>query len=255
MAQDTDSTPEMKMGPMQGGRPPADARSPDYSNGIGYGSMKGMDMADDASVSRLLVDQLELTHSGEANGQLWEAEAWYGNDRDKGWLRTEGERRSGELEDADIEALWNHNVATFWSTQLGARQDFGTGPRRSWAAFGIEALVPYWFEVEATAYAGSSGRTAARLRAEYELLFTQRLILQPEAEVNLYGKSDPERGLGSGVSEVQLGLRLRYEIRRELAPYVGVSWIRRTGTTADFARQDHEPATEWQVVAGLRLWL
>jgi copper resistance protein B len=239
---------------LQGGRPPPDARSPDYSEGADYGSMKGMDMADEALFGRLLVDQLEAWHSADANGQLWEAQGWYGNDSDKGWLRTEGERRSGRLEDADLEAFWNHNISAFWSTQLGARQDFGTGPQRSWAAFGVEGLTPYWFDVEATAYAATSGRTAARLRAEYELLFTQRLILQPEAEVNLYGMSDPQRRLGSGITNAQLGLRLRYEIRRELAPYVGVSWVRQIGATADYARQDHQHVAAWQVLAGVRMW-
>ena len=248
------SMPGMKMGPMQGGRPPPDARSPDYSQGVGYGSMKGMDMDDDALFGRVLIDQLEQMHSSDGNGQLWEGEAWYGNDRDKAWLRTEGERRSGTLEDADVEAFWNHNVGAFWSTQLGARQDFGAGPGRSWAAFGIEALVPYWFEVEATAYAAPSGRTAGRLRAEYELLFTQRLILQPEAEVNLYGRDDPRRRIGSGLSDVQFGLRLRYEFRREIAPYVGVSLTRRTGVTADYAREDRLPVTDRQIVLGIRLW-
>ena len=251
---DMSTMPGMKMGPMQGGGPPPDARSPDYSESVGYGSMKGMDMADDALFGRLLLDQLEQFHSDDANGQFWEAEAWYGNDRDKAWLRTEGERRSGTLESADLEAFWSHTVGAFWSTQLGARQDFDTGPKRTWAAFGVEALVPYWLDVEATAYATSSGRTAARLRAEYELLFTQRLILQSEGEMNLYGKSDPERRLGSGLSDVQIALRLRYEIRREFAPYLGVSWIRLTGATADFARQDRRAVVEWQALAGVRMW-
>ena len=251
---DMSTMPGMKMGPMQGGGPPPDARSPDYSEGVGYGSMKGMDMADDTLFGRLLLDQLEQFHSDDANGQFWEAEAWYGNDRDKAWLRTEGERRSGTLESADLEAFWNHTVGAFWSTQLGVRQDFDTGPKRTWAALGVEALVPYWLDVEATAYAASSGRTAARLRAEYELLFTQRLILQSEGEINLYGRSDPERHLGRGLSDVQIALRLRYEIHREFAPYLGVSWIRLTGATADFARQDRQAVVEWQALAGVRMW-
>jgi copper resistance protein B len=246
--------PGMTMGPMQGGSPPPNARSPDYSDGVGYGSMKGMDMADNASLGMLLIDQLEAFHGRGANGQSWEAEGWYGNDENKLWVRTEGERSRGKLEDGDLEAFWNHNIATYWSTQLGARQDLGEGPKRSWAAFGVQGLAPYWFEVEATGYVGASGRTAARLRADYEMLFTQRLILQPEAEINLYGKNDPQRRIGSGVSDVQFGLRLRYEIRRQFAPYIGVNWVRRIGTTADYARQDHQPILDRQIVAGVRLW-
>ena len=150
--------------------------------------------------------------------------------------------------------FWNHSLATYWSTQLGARQDFGIGPGRTWAAFGVQGIAPYWFELEATAYAGPYGRTAARVRAEYELLFTQKLILQPELEANFYGKDDPQRRIGSGLSDVQFGLRLRYEIRREFAPYIGVNFVDRVGTTADFARQDHQPVFDRQFVAGIRIW-
>ena len=244
----------MSMGPMQGGNAPGNARSPDYSDGVGYGPMQGMDMADNKPLGKLLIDQLEA-YDGRAGGaQRWDAEAWYGNDLNKLWLRSEGDRRRGTLEEGDVEAFWNHAVAPYWSTQLGVRQDLGVGPGRSWAAFGVQGLAPYWFELEATGYVGQAGRTAARLRVTYELLLTQRLILQPEAEVNLYGRNDPQRRIGSGVSDVQLGLRLRYEIRRQFAPYVGVNWVRRIGTTADYARQDHQPVFDPQLVAGLRLW-
>jgi copper resistance protein B len=249
-----DAMPGMTMGPMQGGEPPPNARSPDYSDGTTYGPMKGMDMADNASMGMLLIDQLEAFHGSYANGQTWEAEGWYGNDVNKLWVRTEGERSDGTLEDADLEAFWNRNIATFWSTQLGVRHDFGEGPSRTWAAFGVQGLSPYWFELEATAYVGQSGRTAARLRAEYELLLTQRLILQPEAEINLYGKDDPARRIGSGLSDVQFGLRLRYEVNRQFAPYIGVNMIRRVGATADFAREDSQPVFDRQIVAGVRLW-
>jgi len=244
----------MTMGPMQGGNPPPDARSPDYSDGVDYGAMQGMDMADNAPLGMLLIDQLEAFHGRDANGQTWEAEGWYGNDTNKLWIRTEGERSRGKLDDGDLEAFWNHAVATYWGSQLGVRQDIGEGPKRTWAAFGVQGLAPYWFELEATGYIGANGRTAARLRGDYELLFTQRLILQPEAEVNLYGKDDPQRRIGSGVSDVQFGLRLRYEFHRQFAPYIGVNWVRRLGTTADHARQDRSPVLDRQIVAGVRIW-
>ena len=253
-AHGTDSTPGMTMGPMQGGRAPADARSGDYSDGIAASPARGLHMHGGAPAGMLLIDQLEAFHGRDANGQSWEIQGWYGNDSNKLWLRSEGERSRGKLEDGNVEVLWNRNVATFWSTQLGVRHDFGEGPARSWAAFGIQGLAPYWFELEATGYAGAGGRTAARLRAEYELLFTQRLILQPEAEINLYGKNDPQRRIGRGISDVQFGLRLRYEIRRQFAPYVGVNWVRRVGTSADYARQDRQPVLDRQIVAGVRIW-
>lgn len=249
-----DSMSGMTMGPMQGGSPPPNARSPDYSDGVGYGSMKGMDMADDASLGMLLIDQLEAFNGSNANGQSWEAEGWYGNDKNKLWIRSEGERSHGSVDDGDVEAFWNRNVATYWSTQLGVRQDVGAGPKRTWAALGMEGLAPYWFEVQATAYVSAAGRTAARLRADYDMRFTQRLILQPELEANLYGKNDPRQRVGSGLSDVELGLRLRYEIHRQFAPYIGISWLRRIGTTADYARQDHQSPLDRQFVAGVRLW-
>lgn len=246
--------PGMTMGPMQGGSPPPNARSPDYSDGVAGSPVNGLHMHGSTPVGMLLIDQLEAFHGRNANGQSWEAEGWYGNDENKLWVRTEGERSRGKLEDGDLEAFWNHNIATFWSTQLGVRQELGEGPNRSWAAFGVQGLAPYWFEVEATGYVGASGRTAMRLRADYDMLFTQRLILQPEAEINLYGKNDPQRRIGSGVSDVQFGLRLRYEIRRQFAPYIGVNWVRRIGTTASYARQDHQPILDRQIVAGVRIW-
>jgi len=244
----------MSMGAMQGGKPPPQVRSADYSDGIGYGSMRGMDMRDDAPLGMLRFDQLEAFHGKDGNGQAWEAQGWYGDDNDKLWVRSEGERSRGRVEDGDVEALWSHAVASFWDTQLGLRQDLGDGPSRHWAAFGIQGLAPYWFELEATAYLGPSGRTAARLRVEYELLFTQRLILQPEFEANAYGRSDPARRLGSGLSDAQFGLRLRYEIRRQFAPYLGVVWTRRFGGTADFARDDRQAIFDPQWVAGVRIW-
>lgn len=253
------SLPPMHLGPMQGGSAPPGARSGDYSDGIGYGAMTGMDMRDNAPMAMLMVDQLEAVHGGDADGQNWEAEGWIGNDNDKLWLRTEGERRAGRLDDGDLEALWNHAIAPYWNSQFGVRQDFGRGPGRRWAAFGIQGLTPYWFELEATGYVGEGGRTAARVRAEYDVLLTQRLVLQPELETNIYSQSDPARRIRSGLSDAQLGLRLRYEISRQFAPYVGLVWTRR------FARADNVPpgglpsdtdssSFERQWMAGVRLW-
>ena len=244
------------MGPMQGGNPPSDARDPDYSAGAQYPPDHGIDMAmdDNARIGMLLVDQLEAFHGMHGSGQQWDIEGRYGNDYDKLWLRTEGERSGGRLEDASVEAFWNHAVAPFWSTQLGVRSDVGEGPGRQWAAFGLQGLAPYWFELEATGYVGPSGRTAVRLRAEYELLFTQRLVLQPQFEANAYGKADPARRLGSGLADASFGLRLRYEFHRQFAPYVGIDLVRRFGRTADLVRAEGEHAFDPQLVAGVRIW-
>ena len=145
-------------------------------------------------------------------------------------------------------------MAAYWDTQLGVRHDGGEGPSRSWLAFGVQGLAPYWFEVDAAVYVGDAGRTALRLEAEYELLLTQKLILQPRVEANLYGKRDAERGLGAGLSDLTAGVRLRYEIRREFAPYVGIEWAGKFGRTADYAQAAGEDAKETRFVAGLRFW-
>ncbi len=218
-------------------------------------SMQNMDMNDNASRGMLLIDQLEYANGYNGNGPMWEAQGWYGNDNDKLWLRSEGEGSHGRIDEGDIEALWNRLFSAFWSTQLGIRHDLGIGPHHDWAAFGIQGLTPYWVDLEATAYASGPGRLAARMRAEYTLRFTRRWVLQPEFEANLYDKDDPAQRIGDGVSNAQLGLRLRYEISKQFAPYVGLVWTRRFGTTAGFAREDRIPAFDRQFVVGLRVWL
>lgn len=251
---DTDDIQGMDHGSMQGGRAPPGARSPDYSDGYGYGSMRGMNMADDASHAMLLLDQLEYVHSDAGNGLGLDAQGWYGGDLNKAWFKADGEGRSARLEDLRVEALWDHTVAIYWDTQLGVRHDFGEGPGRTWAAFGVQGLAPYWFDVEASAYVGPTGRTAARLEVEYQILFTQRLILTPDVEINLYGRDDSARGIGSGLSNAEFGLRLRYEIRRQFAPYVGIVWNQAFGATADYAHENGEPRLDRQLVAGVRIW-
>ncbi|HEX5305480.1 MAG TPA: copper resistance protein B [Dyella sp.] len=244
----------MPMGAMQGGSAPPHARSPDYSDGYRHSTMPGMDMADSAPLAMLQVDRLEAFHGRDGSGQAWDLQGWVGRDADKLWLRSEGERRAGRLDDGDVEALWSHAVAPYWDSTLGLRHDLGEGPSRDWLAAGVQGLAPYWFEVQATLYLGASGRSAARVRASYEVLFTQRLILQPELEANFQGRRDPARGLGRGLTDVQFGLRLRYEVRREFAPYVGVQFVQRIGGTADLARAAGRPVFDRQLVAGLRFW-
>ncbi len=215
-----------------------------------------MQMHDDALFAMFKLDQFE--RAVDANAIAWEVEAWYGSDFDKLWLRSEGTRENSSAEngrsDLRTELIWNHAFAAFWDWQLGGRHDSGSGPTRDWVGFGVQGLAPYWIELQATAYVGEQGRSAARLRAEYELLLTQKLILQPEVELNLYGKDDPRREVGAGLSDATFGLRLRYEIRREFAPYVGIVWSRRFGDAADFARAAGHDAMDAQLVAGVRVW-
>lgn len=244
----------MSMSSMQGGSAPADARSADYSDGYRYGPMRGMDMPDDALLGMVLLDQLEYAYSARGNSEFIDGQAWYGRNFDKLWVRAEGEMSDGRVGDLRTEALWDHAISAYWSTQLGVRHDFGEGPDRTWAALGVQGLAPYWFDTEATLYVGEGGRTAARLQLEYEALLTQRLILQPKVEVNVYGRDDPQRAIGAGLSDAEFGLRLRYEIRREVAPYIGIVYRQRYGHTADFARAEGEHADDLQFVAGLHAW-
>lgn len=212
-----------------------------------------MQMEDDAPYSLILLDQLEWREVDDRDALAWELDAFYGTDYNKIWFEAEGERIDGENE-GRVELMWDRIISTWWSFQTGIRQDFGRGPSRTWADFGIQGLAPYFFEIDAALYVGERGRTAARISGEYDMLITQRLVLRPELELRLYGKDDPENGIGSGLSDVELGLRLRYEIRRELAPYVGVHWQRKFGKTADFARAGGEDESDFVFLAGLRAW-
>lgn len=240
---------------MQGGAAPPDARDPDaYADGLTHGPMPGMHMADDAKFGQLLIDRAEFAHGKDANGQALDAQAWFGGDIDKLWVKVDGERTAGRLGATRTEALWDHAISAYWGLQTGVRHDFGGGPGRTWAALGVQGLAPYWFDVQAAVYAGQSGRTAARAEAEYDLLFTQRLILQPNLKVSLYGKNDPERGIDSGLSNIEAGLRLRYEISRKFAPYLGVVWDRKFGRTAQYAREAGSEVRETKFVVGVRMW-
>ena len=223
---------------------------------MSYKAMSSMMQMDDTVLlGKVLLDQLEWRSTDQGATAVWEAEGWYGGDYNKLWIRTEGEQGGGATPDARIEGLWDRIITRWWNLQLGARQDFGDGPGRTWGAAGIQGIAPYWFEFEATAYAGDAGRTAARVKAEYEILINQRLILQPEVETNLYGKADPARRIGSGLTAVDVGIRLRYELSREWAPYVGLAWQRRFGATADFIRAAGDAASDIQLLAGIRIWL
>jgi len=241
-------------GRMQGGSAPPDARSPDYSDGYGFGEIPRPVFGDEQNLASLLVDRLESVRTDGNTSITYDSQAWFGRDYDRAVLKAEGNIDGGSLEEASTELLWGHAIATYWDTQLGVRYESGDNPNRTWLAFGVQGLARYWFELDITAYIGESGRTSVSLEAEYELLLTQKLILQPRVETDWYGKRDAARGLGDGLSDLSAGLRLRYEIWREFAPYVGVEWAGKFGDTKDFARAAGEDANETRFVAGLRIW-
>ena len=211
-------------------------------------------MEDDPLLAMLMLDQLEVRDTDAGNVTAWKADAWIGKDLRKLWLKSEGEYHDGETEEAELQLLYSQALSSFWNTQIGWRRDLRPKPTRDWLALGIKGLAPYMFDVDLALFIGEEERSAARIDAEYEYLFTQRLILSPEAEINLYSQHDPELEIGAGISDVTLGLRLRYEIRREFAPYVGVQWNGLYGNTADFAKAAGGDTSESMWVAGIRAW-
>jgi copper resistance protein B len=208
-------------------------------------------MEEDPFNKLVLFDRLE-TQDGDLTS--WDFDGWVGRHARRLWIRSEGERESGTTKHAELQLLYGRPIARWWDVVAGVREDFRPAPSRSWAAFGIQGLAPYRFELEATAFVGEGGRSAARLEAEYELLITNRLVLQPLVELNWYGQSDAARGVGAGLSSAESGLRLRYELRREVAPYIGLTRERAFGRTAELARAAGSDTRETRWVVGVRLW-
>jgi copper resistance protein B len=233
--------------PLPGNVPPLT----DADRKAAFPDVRGHAVHDSAINYVVMFDRVEWQAEGDAG---WDSTSWIGRDRGRVWLRSEGRAEGGRLEDADVHLLYGHAFARWWDVVGGIRQDFRPGPAQTWAAIGIQGLAPYWFEVEATAYIGAGGRTAARFEIEYDLLLTNRAVLQPLVEINLSGKSDPERGVGAGLTNADLGFRVRYELRREIAPYAGVMWSWKTGETADFARSAGHDVSAVKLVAGVRWW-
>ena len=215
--------------------------------------LEGHAVHDTGFHSLVLFDRVEWAGGTEGGFRLKNS-SWFGGDIDRLWLRVEGESADSRVEKAQIDALWGRSFSRWWDVVLGVRQDIRPGDPQTWAAVGIQGLAPYWFEVEGTAYFGASGRTQFQFEAEYELLLTNRVVLQPLVEVTIAGKADPERGIGSGLSSIESGLRMRYEIRRELAPYVGVTFERKLFGTADLARDEGERVGATRFTIGVRTW-
>lgn len=249
------------------GSSPADASTPeapaalppfipaltDEDRRAAFPDVDGHPAHDNALRYFVLFDQLEW-RAGETRVFDLDGTAWIGRDRDRLWLRTEGVAVDRRVRDAQVQALYGRQFARWWDVVAGVRQDVRPGPAQAWAAIGVQGLAPYWFQVEATGYVGASGRTEARFGVEYQLLITNRLILQPRMDATFAGKSDTTRSIGAGLVTTDVGLRVRYEWRREIAPYVGVTWERPWGTTRDLMRSAGDQIGGPRLAAGLRLW-
>lgn len=215
------------------------------------GGMHGH-MDDDPVIVALQAEELEWQHAGGADAVAWDVTGRAGRDTGRLWLRDEGRREEGGRTENRLELLWGRPVAAWWDLLAGARLDTGEGPARAYAALGVQGTAPQWIHVDATAYLGDGMRAGLRLEARYELLFTNRVVLEARGEAEAWSDDDAANGSGAGLGEVSAGLRLRWEWRRRLAPYVGVEWAGLAGDSADFARAAGEDVRDTRLVAGLR---
>ena len=203
---------------------------------------------------QVLFDQLEWQFVHGETGSRWDSRAWVGGDRNRLWIRTEGDAVDGVSTPRKRRCCSAAPFSRWWDVVAGVRFDARPAPSHTWFAIGIQGMAPQFLDVQATAFVGQSGHVAARLEVEHDLLITQRLVLQPLVELSLSGADDPDRGIAAGLTTGEVGFRFRYEIRRELAPYAGVVWHKKLFGTGDAARERGEDAGGWHLVSGLRVW-
>ena len=208
----------------------------------------------DMMTGMLMVERLEARLGEGEDGWLWDLQSWYGGDIDKFVVKSEGEGEiGGSVEDAEVQALWGHAIGPFFDLQAGVRLDLEP-ETRSHLVLGVQGLAPYMWHVDGALFLSDRGDITARIEGEYDQKITQRLILQPRLELELAAQDIPERGIGAGLTKIEPGLRLRYEIVREFAPYLGVEYEAKLGETADLARAEGEDAAGFKVLAGIRAW-
>src|SRR5262249_26057756 len=230
--------------------PAADAQST-----LGMASCETQPVMDRGIFAHAIFNQLEGRWNGSNTQFRWDGQGWIGTDYDKLWIKSEGTlQSSGTVDDGQQQFLYSRAVTTYFDLQGGLRSDIDSRPTRNWGALGIQGLAPYFFDLEVTGFVSGQGHLAAKLEASYDLLITQRLILQPQIELNVYSKSDPARLVGAGFSDIDTGLRLRYEFSRKFAPYIGVVYQGKFGQTANFARATGERTSDMRFAFGVRLW-
>lgn len=246
---------------------PANSRDP-HANSGGYTlgtapyGLQGehpLHLADEHYLGGVRINRLERIAADEdENATALDAQAWFGRDYQGLLVKAEGHRLNETEYDLNTQLLYSHAVASYWDVHSGLRYDTytdnGTHRNRTWLALGIQGLAPYWFELDATVYVGEEERVAFSLETDYELLLTQRLILQANTQIYLYSKRDAQTGFGSGLSDAVAGLRLRYEFSRQFAPYVGIEWSGTFGETADFIEAKGMSTRETQYLLGVRFW-
>jgi copper resistance protein B len=207
-------------------------------------------------LAHVIFNQLEGRWNGTDTQFRWDGQGWVGTDYDKLWIKSEGTLQSnGTLDDGQQQFLYDRAITTYFDLQGGLRSDIDSRPTRNWGAFGIQGLAPYFFDLELTGFVSGQGHLAAKLEGSYDVLLTQRLIVQPQIELNLHSKADPARLIGAGFSDIDTGLRLRYEFDRKFAPYLGVVYEGQFGQTASFAKRAGESTGDFRFVFGVRIWL
>ena len=203
-----------------------------------------------------IADRLEYKTNEGDSLTVWYGQGWYGSDLNKFWVKTEGEYENdkNKFKEAEIQALYSRAITSFWDIQAGIRFDIKPNPTRNYAVLGFQGIAPYWFEIDATSFINEDGNISVRLQTEYELLITQRIILQPRIEFNLAFGDDKETEVGTGLNTIDAGFRLRYEFKREFAPYVGVSWNKAFSDTASLIEANDNDTEHISFVAGFRFW-
>jgi len=257
---DADSSESASLGPDMETPPPPEAGSgpPRAADAIwGADAMAAsraelQQMHGDYPLFWFQADRAEMQVRDGSNGYLWDVQGYYGGTTSRFWFKSEGEGSFGErVDDAEFQALYAKAVAPFFDVQAGIRQDVA-GPDTTYAVLGIQGLAPYMFEVDGALFLSHRGDLTARVEAELDQRITQRLIVQPRAEINLAAQDVPQLGVGAGIDSLELGVRLRYEITRELAPYIGVEQSWRIGDSADFARASGEDPSVTNFGGGVR---
>jgi copper resistance protein B len=210
----------------------------------------------DRVVAHVLFNQLEGRTDGASTDLRWDGEGWFGTDMNRLWIKSEGTLHGSSLSDGDHEILYDRPIPRlrYLDAQVGIREDLDSSANRTWGAVGIEGLAPSFFQIEPTFYFRDGGHVAGKITASYDLRITQRLIAQPELEMNFYSKPDPARGLGTGLTDLDTGIRLRYEVRRKLAPYVGFAYTDQYGSTASYSRHSGEAVSNPRFIFGVRGW-
>lgn len=217
-------------------------------------SLYAAGMEDDPIVTKVMIDQLEKRITDGDDPLVLEAQVWIGKDLNKFVIKADVEQVKGETEELELQALYSRAIDPYWDFQVGIRHDQKPTPNKNWLALGFQGLSPYWFEIDSTLFIGEKDQVGLRLSAEYEWMLTQRWVLSPEVEFNFHSKDEEARGIGKGLTDSQVGLRLRYEVKREFAPYIGINWNNKYGNTATFSKNDGEKVSSTQIVAGIRAW-